>query len=470
MTLKRTLNILIVLFVTATLNAKIDLPSIISNHMVLQQQSKVKLWGYTDKKGEIIVSTSWNSMEYKSRISSDGRWELILETDKAGGPYNIKFNDGDILELSDVYLGEVWLCSGQSNMEMPIKGFTGQPVDESTETVANARPDIPIRLFNVSRNPSKQPLEDCVGKWGLNSAENVSDFSATAYFFGLQLYKTLNIPIGLVNSSWGGSSIQAWMTSEALVQYPEISQKHLTDNSKVKKPHIVASMLYNGMINPIKDYSYKGVIWYQGEANRRNPSQYEALFKTFVENWRTQLDNEELPFYYVQIAPYCYEDKDAIGSALLRQAQFNSEKTVPNVGMVVTMDIGNETCIHPSQKKEVGERLAYLALSRNYGMKGLNGESPRYSSYEIRGNKIVLSFDRVSLGLTSKYKPLHCFEVAGEDGVFYPAEAKIVKGKFVEVWNDNVNKPVVARYGYRNYVEGSLFGVNGLPVSSFTTE
>lgn len=224
----------------------------------------------------------------------------------------IKFNDGDILELSDVYLGEVWLCSGQSNMEMPIKGFTGQPVDESTETVANARPDIPIRLFNVRRNPSKQPLEDCVGKWGLNSAENVSDFSATAYFFGFQLYKTLNIPIGLVNSSWGGSSIQAWMTSEALVQYPEISQKHLTDNSKVEKPHIVASMLYNGMINPIKDYSYKGVIWYQGEANRRNPSQYEALFKTFVENWRTQLNNEGLPFYYVQIAPHCYEDKDAM--------------------------------------------------------------------------------------------------------------------------------------------------------------
>lgn len=138
--------------------------------------------------------------------------------------------------------------------------------------------------------------------------------------------------------------------------------------------------------------------------------------------------------------------------------------------MVVTMDIGNETCIHPSQKKEVGERLAYLALSINYGMKGLNGESPRYSSYEIIGNKIVLSFDRVSLGLTSNYKPLHSFEVAGEDGIFYPAEAKIVKGKFVEVWNDNVNKPVVARYGYRNYVEGSLFGVNGLPVSSFTTE
>ncbi len=468
--LKRVLIILLVFFVTVTLNAKIDLPSIISEHMVLQQQTKVKLWGYTDQKGEIVVSTSWNAMKYKSQVSSDGSWEVIVETGNAGGPYNIIFNDGDILKLRDIYLGEVWLCSGQSNMEMPIKGFTGQPVDKSTETIANARPDIPIRLFNVKGKPSKVPSKDCTGKWGLNSAENVSNFSATAYFFGLQLFKTLNIPIGLVNSSWGGSSIQAWMTSEALKQYPEISQKHLMDESNVEKPHSVASMLYNGMINPIKEYSYKGVIWYQGEANIGNPSQYESLFKTFVEDWRTQLNNEELPFYYVQIAPYCYEDKDAIGSALLRQAQLNSEKTVPNVGMVVTMDIGNEKCIHPSQKKEVGDRLAYLALSRNYGMKGLNGESPRYSSYEIKGNKIIISFDRVPLGLiTLNNKLVHSFEVAGEDGIFYSAKARIVKGK-IEVWNDDINKPVVARYGYRNYVEASVFGVNGLPVSSFITE
>ena len=470
MNIKRMLNILLAFFVTVTSNAKINLPSIISEHMVLQQQTKVKLWGYTDQKGEIVVSTSWNAMKYKSRVSSDGSWEVIVDTGNAGGPYSITFNDGDILKLSDIYLGEVWLCSGQSNMEMPIKGFTGQPVDKSTETIANASPDTPIRLFNVKGKPSKVPLKDCPGTWGLNSAENVSNFSATAYFFGLQLYKTLNIPIGLVNSSWGGSSIQAWMTPEALKQYPEISLKHLMDESNVEKPHIVASMLYNGMINPIKKYSYKGVIWYQGESNRGNPSQYESLFKTFVEDWRTQLNNEELPFYYVQIAPYCYEDKDAIGSALLRQAQLNSEKTVSNVGMVVTMDIGNEKCIHPSQKKQVGDRLAYLALSRNYGMKGLNAESPRYSSYEIKGNKIIISFDRVPLGLiTLNNKPVHCFEVAGEDGIFYPAKARIVKGK-VEVWNDDINKPVVARYGYRNYVEASIFGVNGLPVSSFITE
>ena len=260
------------------------------------------------------------------------------------------------------------------------------------------------------------------------------------------------------------------MTPDVLKQYPEISQKHLMNESDVKQPHIVASMLYNGMINPIRNYAYRGVIWYQGEANRGKPLQYEALFKTFVDDWRTQLNNKELPFYYVQIAPYCYENKDDIGSALLRQAQLNCEKTVSNVGMVVTMDIGNESCIHPSRKKEVGDRLAYLALSRNYGKKGINGESPIYSSYEIKGNKIILSFERSPLGLTSNYKSLHNFEIASEDGNFYPAEARIVNRKFVEVWNDSVNNPVAVRYGYKNYVEGSLFGVNGLPVSSFTTE
>lgn len=470
MKLKRTINILLVLLATTMLNAKVKLPSIISDRMVLQQKTKVKLWGQTDKKGSIVVSTSWNSRKYKSRISEDGNWELTIETDDAGGPYNITFNDGDILKLNDIYLGEVWLCSGQSNMEMPVKGFTGQPVDRSTETIANARQDIPIRLFNVSKKSSKTPLEDCTGKWGVNSPENVSNFSATAYFFGIQLYKTLNIPIGLINASWGGSYIQSWMTSESLKQYPEISQKHLTDTSELQWPHLYASMLYNGMINPIKDYSYKGVIWYQGESNKNNPSQYESLFKTFINNWRTQFNNKDLPFYYVQIAPYCYENKDSVGSALLRQAQLNCEKAIPNVGMAVTMDIGNETCIHPSRKMEVGNRLAYLALSKTYRIKGIYGESPRYSSHEIKENKIILSFERAPLGITSNYKPLHDFEIAGKDGIFYPAEAKIVNRTQVEVWNNNVKTPTTVRYGYKNYVEGCLFGVNGLPVPSFITE
>lgn len=466
-------SILLAVMFTAciiSVNAKVKLPSIISDKMVLQQQTKVKLWGTSDKKGEVEITTSWNEKTYKAKIYNDGKWETVIETGNAGGPYQIKFNDGNVIELKNILLGEVWLCSGQSNMEMPIKGFLGQPVEHSSEIIANATASVPIRLFTVKRNPSKTPLDDCPGTWELNIPEHVMNFSATAYFFGLQLQRSLNVPVGLVNSSWGGSAIQSWMDSEVLKQYPEISQKHLTDDSEVKNPHSVASMLYNGMIYPIKNYIYKGVIWYQGESNRYDAVQYESLFQSFVKDWRIKLMNDKLPFYYVQIAPYNYSNKDAVESALLRQAQYNCEGKLDNVGMIVTMDIGNETCIHPSQKMEVGNRLAYLALSLTYEIKGIYARSPLYSSHEIKGNKVILSFGRAPMGITSFYKPLKGFEIAGEDGVFYPAEARISNRKFVEVWNDGVKNPKTVRYCYKNYIEGTLFGVNGMPVSSFTTE
>lgn len=465
-----TLFIVLALTIVANGQAKVKLPSILADHMVLQQQGKVKLWGSSDRKGKLDITTSWNGQTYQAQISPDGKWEVLVETGKAGGPYQITFDDGDRTQLEDIYLGEVWLCSGQSNMEMPIKGFAGQPVIGSTEVTANATPNTPIRLFSVKRTPSKTPLDDCPGSWTLNTPEAVANFSATAYFFGLQLYRSLNVPIGLVNSSWGGSAIQAWMTPETLQPYSEISQKHLTDKAEVKNPHQSAAMLYNGMIHPIKKMTFKGVIWYQGESNRGNPTQYEALFQDFAKDWRTQFENEAQPLYYVQIAPYAYEDKDAVGTALLRQAQYNCETKIPNVGMAVTMDIGNETCIHPAQKEEVGNRLAYLALAQSYGIQGIPAQSPRYASHEVKGNKILLSFDRVLMGLTSFYKPLKCFEIAGKDGNYHPAKARIVNRNRVEVWSEDVQTPVSVRYAFRNFAVGDLFGVNGLPVSSFTTE
>ena len=449
--------------IVASGQAKVKLPSILADHMVLQQQGKVKLWGSSDRKGKLDITTSWNGQTYQTPISPDGKWEVLVETGKAGGPHRITFNDGDRTQLEDIYLGEVWLCSGQSNMEMPIKGFAGQPVEGSTEVIANATPATPIRLFTVKRVPSKTPLEDCSGSWALNTPEAVADFSATAYFFGLQLYRTLNVPIGLVTSNWGGSAIQAWMTPEALQPYSEISQKHLTDKTEVKNPHHVAAMLYNGMIHPIKNMTFKGVIWYQGESNRENPTQYEALFQDFVKDWRTLFKDDALPFYYAQIAPHAYENKSS-------RIKYNCETKIPNVGMAVTMDIGNKTCIHPAQKKEVGNRLAYLSLAQTYGIKGIPAQSPRYASHEVKRNKIILSFDRAPMGVTSFYKPLKCFEIAGKDGNYHPAKARIVNRNRVEVWSEDVQSPVSVRYAFRNFVNGDLFGVNGLPVSSFTTE
>lgn len=460
----------ILLFVScfSHIYAEVKLPSILANHMVLQQKTKIKLWGWSNANTILKISTSWNNKMYQVQANSKGQWGLWVDTSNAGGPYSIIFDDGDITELTDIYIGEVWLCSGQSNMEMPMKGYVGQPVENSTEVISNALSTIPIRFFTVKRNAAKIVQENCLGTWSLNAPENVADFSATAYFFALQLYKTLQVPIGLVNSSWSGSAIQAWMTSESLKSYPEISQRHLFDQSEVKKPHFQASMLYNGMVYPIQNYVFKGLIWYQGESNIENSTLYESLFCTFVKDWRVQFSNDKMPVYYVQIAPYSYENRNATNSALLRQAQYNCEKLIPNVGMAVIMDIGNELCIHPAKKEQVGNRLAYLALSQTYGVKGISAVSPRCSSCNVREGRIVLSFERAPLGLTSFGYPLQYFEISGKDGIYYSAQACIVNGKQVEVWSDKVRKPVSVRYAFKNFVKGDLFGVNGLPVSSFS--
>lgn len=279
------------------------------------------------------------------------------------------------------------------------------------------------------------------------------------------------MPIGLVNSSWGGTPIQAWMPESAFSSFKSVSLKHLTDEEiELKRPQGAAAMLYNGMINPIKKYSFSGVLWYQGEANRGNAAMYESMFKVFVDEWRKKLGNVDLPFYYAQIAPYKYENSESVGSALLREAQENCEKIIPNVGMAVLMDIGDENRIHPANKEEVGQRLAYLSLRHTYNYIGVESDSPRYLSKEISGDKIVLSFDRIGMGITSFGKPLNNFEISGDDGKYYPAKAKIIDGEKIQVWSDEVTSPVNVRYAFKNYAKGDLFGVNGLPVSSFRTD
>lgn len=369
--MKKILLINIIIFFTILhVNAKVKLPSILASHMVLQQNSVVKLWGWSDKSGEVKIKTSWSDEIYVSNISFGGKWKVDILTPSAGGPYNIMFDDGDKLFIDDVYLGEVWLCSGQSNMEMPVKGLYGQPVDGSVETIANANKNIPIRLFNVERCISKTLQEDCNGVWNVNSPENVANFSATAYFFGKQLYRTLNVPVGLVSSSWGGTNINCWMSSDALKKFPEISQEYLVSEDVSQKPH--PATLFNGMVYPIKDFTLKGVIWYQGEANRANPEEYKLLFQSFVKDWRRLFCNDTMPFYYVQIAPYMYfKNKSNIQAALLREVQMECESIINNVGMAVLMDSGDSSTIHPSKKDIVGKRLAYQALNNTYGISSI---------------------------------------------------------------------------------------------------
>lgn len=462
----RVFNLILGICLSVCCGAKVKLPAVLSDHMVLQQQEIVRLWGVSSACVTVEVSPSWDEKVYEAQSSSDGKWWVELETPSAGGPYVIRFNDGEIVELKDVYIGEVWLCSGQSNMEMPLKGYVGQPVSGSTETIADANPEWPIRLFTVERNPAEDVQEDCKGVWRSNTPEHAANFSAVAYYFGLRLFRSLRVPIGLVNASWGASNIQTWMSAEALASYPEEVKKH-SASAEVQKQ---ASLLYNGMIHPLEHVVWKGVIWYQGEANRKDAKMYKSLFPSFVKDWRQLFGQEQLPFYYVQIAPFGYGDPQAVESALLREAQYDCEAIVPDVAMAVTMDIGNKTCIHPEKKKEVGDRLAFLALNKTYGESGIPAWSPRFSSVGSKGNRMVLSFERVPMGLTSYGQPLRCFEIIDETGLHYVAQARIVGKDKVEVWNERVDCPVAVRYAFRNFVQGDLFGVNGMPVSSFRTD
>ena len=451
--------------------AKLKMPGILGDNMVLQRNSSVMIWGHSSCGGNISVNASWSDKSIESQCDGDGNWDIVLNTPDAGGPFTIIVRDNDSsIIFENVMTGEVWLCSGQSNMEMPMKGYPNQPVDDAIDCIVEADTSIPIRIFNVNRKTSLKPEYDCTSSWQTNNSETVAQTSAVAYFFAKKLYSTLKVPVGIIIASWGGTPIESWVNKNTLEKFPLYDLSFLDTGILPNRPHYCPTTLYNGMLSPIVGYGIKGFLWYQGEANRGKPTQYESLFQDFVKDWRILFKNDALPFYYAQIAPYAYENKDEVGSALLRQAQYNCETKISNVGMAVTMDIGNETCIHPAQKKEVGNRLAYLALTQSYGIKGIPAQSPRYASHEVKENKIILSFDRAPMGLTSFYKPLKSFEIAGKDGNYHPAKARIVNRNRVEVWSEDVQEPSSVRYAFRNFAVGDLFGVNGLPLSSFTTE
>lgn len=449
---------------------KVILPSIIDNNMILQQKSKVLLWGKSEPNEKIIIYCSWNNDMVMACSNQNGEWSTKVLTPKAGGPYEISFIDKDTVKINNILIGDVWLCSGQSNMEMPMKGFNSQPIVNSIDIIANSNSKIPIRMFSVKKEASKKMIEDVKGKWCMNTPKAVSEFSAVGYSFGKQLYNTLGIPIGLINTSWGGANIESWMPEEILKLYPNINFDHLKNDDIVKVPQHAASMLYNSMLYPLRKISISGVIWYQGEANCLRNEQYEKLFPEFVKELRLLFNNESMPFYYVQIAPFSYfYNKEQLCGVLMRESQQKCESIIPNSKMVVITDLGEEFCIHPSEKIKVGNRLAYIALADKYNIEGINAESPKYKNKIIKDNKIILTFEHADNGLTSFNKELNNFEICGKDKVFYKAKAKI-KNNTVVVWSEKISDPHGVRYAFKNFVIGDLFGTNGLPVSSFRTD
>jgi len=453
-------------FSSGTLLAEVKLPAIFGDNMVLQQNSDVAFWGSASKGSTVKVTTSWNKKSYTVIAGNDGKWKLKVATPSAGGPFEVTVSDGKVLKLNNVMIGEVWVCSGQSNMEMPVKGYKNQPVKGGNETIATSSNSY-IRLFTVTKETSLQPKDDFTGSWMTCEPENVSSFSATAYYFGLMLNKVLNVPVGLINSSWGGTRIEPWISEAGFGKFDFVS---LPDKSQAGtlSPQ-TPTVLFNAMINPMVGYGIRGAIWYQGESNRNEADKYVSLLPGMVENWRSLWGVGEFPLYFVQIAPFDYGYAGGLNSAYLREAQLKASAASPNVGMACIMDLGEKDCIHPADKKTGSDRLAYLALVNTYGKKGFTGQGPVFSEMSVEGQVVKLSFSNADNGLTSFGKELSCFEVAGDNKRFFPAKASIT-GTGITLISASVPEPVAVRYAFKDFIIGDLFNTEGIPVSSFRTD
>ena len=478
--------------------AEVRLPMVFADGMVLQQLSAVRLWGWCDRfhdgtaGREVTVTTSWDNRTYTAVSDRDGRFEVTVQTPQAGGPYVVTFFDhspltidhsaarADNLQSSvlnlQCYIGEVWVCSGQSNMEMTLKGYKGQPVEEAAETLLSCGDSL-LRLFTVGHATALTPQRDVSGHWQAACAASVREFSATAYFFGRALRRVLGVPVGLVCTAYGGSACEAWMHGDWLRPFcaPYRSPKAGTtvvlptsDDDVKRLKQRCPTALYNGQLAPLVGYGIRGAIWYQGEDNVPRYDYYAELLKAMVQGWRKAWGQGDFPFYYCQIAPYDYSLIKWKDSQLLREQQMKAEAMIPNARMVVLMDAGLEYGIHPRKKRLAGERLALLALSHTYQVKGLP-DFATYSSVEFHGDTAIVAFDRSREWVYFEHGPRsRSFEVASTDGIYHPADAWTSRNR-VYVHCDSVKKPVAVRYAWRDWIVGDLMH-DGLPVSSFRTD
>lgn len=448
-----------------TTEAKVVLPAVLSGNMVLQQNTEVKLWGTADKNKTVEVTVSWNADKHTTKADAHGKWLLKIKTPTAGGPHTLTFSDGSgSLTLNNVMTGEVWLCSGQSNMAMPMRGYPSQPILHANEMLMRA--DNPnLRLLKVGMNYSLTPQEDVKGEWKVSAPESAREFSAVAYQFGEMLQKQLNVPVGIIVSSVGGTRIESWMDRDILKAFPHVKIPESLEGVKTnfKEP----TVLFNGMIYPLANFSIKGWLWYQGESNRSNADTYTKLFPAMVADWRKHWGEGELPFYYTEIAPYGKAEEGT--GVKMRYIQLQAMKDIPNSGMAAITDVGMADYIHPMDKTAVARRLGYWALGNTYGIKGITYRSPIYKSHKTEGNKIIVSFENFANGITSYGKEITQFEVAGSDGQFYPAKAKITKAGDIEAQSKEVTAPVSVRYAWKDWVVGEVYNTDGLPMPSFTT-
>ena len=445
--------------------AEVRLHRLFSDHMVLQQQQPVRVFGWASPGEKVTVKLG--AVEGQTTAGKDGFFLVQLPPQKAGGPFGLIVEGKDSrVALQDVMVGEVWVCSGQSNMQWPVSRSAN-----AQQVIANSKNDM-LRLFTVERRPSDTPETDVRGgPWQLCGPKTVPGFSAVAYHFGKQLQEKLGVAVGLISSNYGGTPAEAWTSREALAAHPKL--KYYLDRPRNPRDKDRPYGLFNAMIHPLLKFPIRGAIWYQGESNAQNfqrAEEYYTLFPVMIQDWRRRWGLGDFPFLFVQLAPFRAKTSQPthVPWAVLRDAQLHTMKTVPNTAMAVIVDVGDERDIHPRQKGPVGRRLALAALALAYG-KDLVYSGPIYKCHRKKGDRIVIEFDFVGSGLVARGGPLTGFTICGPDRKFVNAQAKI-EGKTVVVWSPKVSDPVAVRYGWANYPLGNLWNREGLPASPFRTD
>ena len=451
------------LLISSQTLAQLRLPAIIGDHMVLQQNSTVKLWGWAGPSEEVTVRASWDNDLIRTTAGNGGRWEMEIKTPAAGGPHTITLKGrSETINISDVLTGEVWVCSGQSNME-----WSGsQQLPQSLEEAPNAN-NSSIRFFYIPKTTSGTPQDDVKARWVVCSPAEMVKFSAIGYFFGKKINQVKGYPMGLINANWGGTPAETWTPADVVLKDPQLKEAASKLKPKAGWPE-GSGLAYNAMIYPILKYEIAGVLWYQGESNVGTYQTYAALFTRMIDAWRKGW-GKEFPFYFVQIAPYDY-GSDNVNGALLREQQ-TMASSFPRTGMVVISDLVDTVSdIHPRKKREVAMRLADLALADTYGMQGLNWKSPSYEGMALEKDRIRVRFRDVGGGLMVKGSSPTGFYIAGADGRFLPANAKLEKDNSVLVWSKEVKEPRQVRFGFTNTDMPNLFSREGLPVNLFRSQ
>ncbi|HZE99420.1 MAG TPA: sialate O-acetylesterase [Planctomycetota bacterium] len=468
--------------------AELKLHSLFQDHMVLQADFACPVWGTGEAGDEIKVSVAGQTKTAKA--GADGKWSLKLDPVKAGGPHEMTVAGKTSVKVEDVLFGEVWVCSGQSNMEWVVSNSNNFAAEKEDAKYPN------LRHFLVKKNPQDAPVSDVSGSWKPATPENVGGFTAVGYFFGRELHRKTAVPVGLIHTSWGGTAAELWTSKPVLegneilkpivegftkrmegyekqvAAYKEAAEKAKAENKpapKAPNKPMAPSCLYNGMIAPVIPYGIKGAIWYQGESNAGGAKQYQTLFPEMIRNWRKDWGQGDFPFGFVQLANFmARKDQPADSNwAELREAQ-TMTLSLPKTGMAVIIDIGDAKDIHPRNKQDVGKRLALWAQSQVYG-KDLVYSSPLYDSMKIEDGKARISFKHTGTGLEAKGDKLTGFSIAGEDKVFVWADAKI-DGSTVVVSSEKVAKPAAVRYAWADNPDCNLCNKEGLPASPFRTD